>query len=298
MVNMPTHRRRSYVSLRALCQFIILDKGVKGFLTPNIIMFRYAADRIPVLFVVMFSMIDFIVYFLVDGVGWLAGFTMIMIIPKAVICAWNHHHQHTMTFHAKALNRILEFFYALHSGVTTNLWLLHHVLGHHRNFLDHMRDESGWKRVDGKRMRALEYTLKIAATAYYRGYQVGKKYPRAQRDFLVYSVLTLIGVAVLCWFRFVPALFVFVLPMIISLLFTAWVTFDHHSGLDTDDAFHASYNNVNPLYNFLTGNLGYHTAHHYRQGLHWSKLPELHEKIRHRIPSKLIRNAQFVLAEA
>jgi len=261
-------------------------------------MFRYAADRIPVLFVVMFSMIDFTVYFLVDSVWWLAGFTLMMIIPKAVICAWNHHHQHTMTFHAKALNRILEFFYALHSGVTTNLWLLHHVLGHHRNFLNHMHDESGWKRVDGKRMRALEYTLKIAATAYYRGYQVGKKYPRAQRDFLVYSVLTVIGVAVLCWFRFVPALFVFVIPMTISLLFTAWVTFDHHSGLDTDDAFHASYNNTNPLFNFLTGNLGYHTAHHYRQGLHWSKLPELHEKIRHRIPSKLIRNAKFVLAEA
>jgi hypothetical protein len=71
-------------------------------------------------------------------------------------------------------------------------------------------------------MSALEYTLKIAATAYYRGYQVGKKFPRVQRDFLVYSLLTLIGVAVLCWFRFVPALFVFVLPMMISLLYTAW----------------------------------------------------------------------------
>jgi len=261
-------------------------------------MFRYPVDRVPVLFVVMFSMIDFIVYFLVDGVVWLAGYTMIMIIPKGVICAWNHHHQHTMTFHTKALNRILEFFYALHSGVTTNLWLLHHVLGHHRNFLDHARDESGWKRADGQPMGALEYTLKIAATAYYRGYQAGKKHPRAQRDFLVYTALTVIGVAVLCWLRLVPALFVFVMPMIISLLFTAWVTFDHHSGLDTDDAFQASYNNIDPLFNRLTGNLGYHTAHHYQQGLHWSKLPELHEKIRHQIPARLIRNAKFVLAEA
>jgi fatty acid desaturase len=86
--------------------------------------------------------------------------------------------------------------------------------------------------------------------------------------------------------------------MVVSLLFTAWVTYDHHAGLATDDQFEASYNNTNPIFNLLTGNLGYHTAHHYRQGLHWSKLPELHEKIKDKIPPQLIRDAEFVLAEA
>lgn len=260
-------------------------------------MFRFPADRIPVSIVLMISMIDFLVYFLVDNVALLAGYTLIVIIPKGVICAWNHHHQHTVTFHSKPLNRILEFFYALHTGVTTNLWLLHHVLGHHRNFLDQTRDQSAWKRSDGQTMNVLEYTLTVAGTSYYRGYQVGKKFPRIQRDFLLYSALTLIGVTVLCWLRLVPALFIFVLPMIFSLIFTAWVTHDHHSGLDSDNAFHASYNNENRLFNLLTGNLGYHTAHHYRQGLHWSKLPELHENIKHQIPPELIRNSRFVLTD-
>jgi fatty acid desaturase len=260
-------------------------------------MFRFAADRIPVFVVAAFSLIDFVVYLFVDGILLLAAYMLLMILPKGIICAWNHHHQHTMTFHSRLLNRVLEFFYALHTGVTTNLWGLHHVLGHHRNFLDQTRDESGWKSSDGKTMSALKYTLNIAGTAYYRGYKVGKKFPRVQRDFLIYSALTVAGIAILCWLRFVPALFVFVFPMVISLLFTAWVTFDHHSGLDSDDPFEASYNNTNRIFNLLTGNLGYHTAHHYRQGLHWSKLPELHEKIQHRIPPALIRNAQFVLAE-
>jgi len=260
-------------------------------------MFRFSADRVPVVIVLAISLVDFTVYFLVDNISLLATYMLISLVPKGLICAWNHHHQHTMTFHSRILNRILEFFNALHTGVTTNLWVLHHVLGHHRHFLDQTRDESAWKKSDGQAMSALEYTVTIAGTAYYRGYQVGRKFPRVQREFLLYSVLTLIGVALLCWFRFIPALFVFLLPMAISLLFTAWVTHDHHSGLDTDDPFQASYNNTNPVFNLLTGNLGYHTAHHHRPGLHWSKLPELHEKIKHRIPAALMRDSKFVLAE-
>lgn len=261
-------------------------------------MFRFAADKLPVACVLTLSLVDFMVYFMVDNVWWLAAYTVLLVIPKGMICAWNHHHQHTLTFHAKGLNRLLEFFYALHTGVTTNLWVLHHVLGHHKNYLDQSQDQSRWKRSSGQNMGPLEYTLNVSGTAYYRGYLVGKNYPKVQRDFLLYTAITVISVALLCWFSLVPALFVFVLPMIISLLFTSWVTYDHHNGLDTDDPFEASYNNTNRLFNLLTGNLGYHTAHHHRQGLHWSKLPELHEEIKSRISPTLIRNASFVIADS
>ncbi|MDC1436112.1 fatty acid desaturase [Gammaproteobacteria bacterium] len=261
-------------------------------------MFRFSADRLPVFLVLLLSMLDFAMYLMVDNIWLLLSYLLVMIIPKGLICAWNHHHQHTPTFFWKPLNRLLEFFYALHTGATTNLWVLHHVLGHHRNFLDQQRDESAWKRDDGKAMNEFEYTLSIALTAYFRAFRVGKKFIRVQFVFVLYSLITLSGLILLCWFKFVPAMLLFILPMIISLLFTAWVTYDHHSGLDTDNQFLASYNNVNRLFNILTGNLGYHTAHHFNQGLHWSKLPELHTKIKHQIPPKLIRNAVFVIADA
>ena len=241
--------------------------------------------------VLLFSALDFSVYLTVNDGWWLAGYMVFMILPKGIVCAWNHHHQHTRTFHSPALNRVLEFFYALHTGVTTNLWVLHHVLGHHRNYLDQTRDESAWQRADGSSMGAIEYTLNIAGTAYQRGFKVGKKFPRVRRDFVVYGLLTLVGVLALVWYRPIPAVFVFVLPMIISLLFTSWVTYDHHTGLDTDDLFTASYNNTSYVYNMLTGNLGYHTAHHYRQGVHWSKLPELHKEIEDRIPVELVSHS-------
>lgn len=253
--------------------------------------FKHKEDRWPVFIVLSLTVIDFILYFTVSNIALLVGYYLLMVIPKGVICAWNHHHQHVFTFRHTALNRGLEFVYALHTGVTTHLWRLHHVLGHHLNFLDQEKDESRWKRKDGTSMGVVEYTLNVALTAYTRGYCVGKRYPKQLKPFLVYTSITFLIVAILVWYNPAAGLMLFVLPMITSLLFTAYVTYEHHSGLDTENEFEASYNNLDPLFNRLTGNLGYHTAHHHKQGVHWSKLPELHAKIEDRIPTDLYRKS-------
>ncbi|MGY8815453.1 MAG: fatty acid desaturase [Gammaproteobacteria bacterium] len=256
-------------------------------------MFKFPEDRLPVTIILTVSFIDFYFYFLFESPWVFLTYWLVMIIPKGKICAWNHHHQHTHTFKTKTLNRILEFFYALHSGVTTNLWLLHHVLGHHLNYLDQTTDESRWKRKDGTNMSEMEYTFNVAGTAYYRGYQSGKSHPGIQKEFLVYSTLTFLIVFALVLYKPVAGLFLFVLPMIIGLLLTSWATFEHHAGLDTDNIYEASKNNLHPFFNLTTGNLGYHTAHHFKQGVHWSKLPALHEQIKDKIPGHLIYEAWF-----
>jgi fatty acid desaturase len=188
---------------------------------------------------------------------------------------------------------MLEFFYALHTGVTTNLWLLHHNYGHHRNFLDQNKDQSGWKRKDGSAMGMLEYTFKVTVTAYYRGFKVGKDYPKQQQQFVRYGLLTLLIIAGLTIYNPVAALFVIILPMISSLIFTVWTTYDHHAGIDTQDQFAASNNITSKWYNWFTGNLGFHTAHHYKQGVHWSELPALHDSIKHKIPEARISSPNY-----
>jgi fatty acid desaturase len=256
-------------------------------------LFKYPEDRLPVQIAVGLTVLDITMYALVRSPWLLAGYWLLMVIPKGILSAWNHHHQHVPTFRSTALNRLLELCYALHTGVTTNTWLLHHVLGHHQNFLDQDKDESRWKRDDGRSMGVLEYTFTVAATAYPRAYQVGRRYRAHQRQFLIFSALTLLVVAGLVIYRPLPGLMLFVLPMICSMLYTAWVTYDHHSGLDTGDHFQASYNNLNRMFNRITGNLGYHTAHHHRQGVHWSKLPAVHARIEHHIPRHLYRKSTF-----
>jgi fatty acid desaturase len=235
------------------------------------------------------SALDFYLFFTVDNYYVLGIYFFLMILPKSQICAWNHHHQHAPTFRFTVLNRIMEFFYALHTGVTTNLWVLHHNLGHHQHYLDQTKDESRWTRDDGTKMGEMEYSLIITITAYYRGYLVGKKHPEEMRDFLIFSAITFALLGVLVALKPAAALLLFVFPMITGLFMTAWATYEHHAGLNTDDLYQASSNNTNRWYNLFTGNLGYHTAHHYKGGLHWSKLPQLHEKIKDNIPKELIR---------
>lgn len=256
-------------------------------------MFRHSKDRVPVAIVAALTCVDFAMYFAVDSAALLVGYWLLMIIPKGMISAWNHHHQHSFTFRSTALNRLLELSYALHSGVSTHLWVLHHVFGHHLNYLDQTKDESGWTRRDGKQMGMLEYVLTVSGTAYYRAYKVGKRFPKHQRIFLTFATLTFALVALLVWHRPLQGLFLFALPMCCSLMYTVWVTYDHHAGLHTDDPFLGSYNIMNRWFNLLTGNLGYHTAHHYKQGVHWSELPALHETIKDRIPEHLYRKTTF-----
>ena len=117
---------------------------------------------LPVACILALSALDFILYFTVSNPYVLGGYFFAMIIPKSQICAWNHHHQHAPTFLQGSLNRLLEFFYALHTGVTTNLWCI--ITTDTINLLDQSKDQSRWQRKDGSTMGELEYSLNVAAT--------------------------------------------------------------------------------------------------------------------------------------
>ena len=255
--------------------------------------FRYKADIIPALVIIALSIADFTVFFTAKNQLLVAIWAFVGIWPKACICSWNHHHQHVPTFLHTPLNRFMDLIYAFHTGITTNTWVLNHVLGHHVNYLDQEKDESAWMRKDGTKMGTIEYTLSIALTGYTRAFKVGKKHPKFQKTFLSMGFLTaalLIGMFFINWYN---ALLIFALPMLIGYIITCWHTYYHHAGLETDDHLEASYNTIHKSYNILTGNLGYHTAHHSKQALHWSKLPEYHEKIKDGIPQHLYRKPCF-----
>lgn len=254
---------------------------------------RKKIDYYPITIILLIFSIDLSVFFLSSS--WLLtlfwGFISIYI--KGFTCSLNHHHQHHKFFSVKWVNRIIEFIMSLQTGVVGELWVLHHTLGHHQNYLDRDKDESGWQKSNGETMNVLEYTLLVGTTAYPRALQVGKKYPRQRQRLIQNIVVTVVAIALLTWYSWYNALVVFILPMLVLLYATVFDTYKHHVGLDEQDPVKATYNIVDPTYNWFTCNLGYHTAHHLQCGKHWAELPALHEQIKDQIPQELYRQASF-----
>jgi fatty acid desaturase len=245
---------------------------------------RYEADRIPVAIITTYFVADLAV-FLTAKAWWVPVLWFVIgVFPKGWVSAFGHHHQHVHFFKKTWLNRLFELGLGLQTGIVTNTWVLHHVLGHHVNYLDQTKDESRWTRDDGTVMGVAEYTLITAATAYPRAWVVGARYPKVRRGMIGGIVATLAVLALLFSVNAYNALWVYVIPMIATLTATAWVTYYHHANFPTNDAMDGCTNVLDPIYNLLTGNLGYHSAHHHRQNIHWSKLPELHAQLADKIP--------------
>lgn len=248
-------------------------------------LFRHPRDRIPVLLFACFFALDLTVYFTARS-AWLPVLWLLLcIIPKGWVCSWNHHHQHVPVFRHALPNRLLEVMFGFQTGVTSHAWFLHHVLGHHRNYLDQEKDEARWKRPDGTTMGELEFSFLTMLVAYPRAFAVGRQHPRYLPIFLGMGALQLGLLGLLFCHDWYNALWVFLLPMVVSLFVTVWATYFHHVGLDVKEHTEASYNILHRGYNLMTGNLGYHTAHHVRHGLHWSQLPELHAQLAKDIPA-------------
>jgi fatty acid desaturase len=249
---------------------------------------KYRADRGPVAYVLGM--------FVLHGLLWWYASPLVAalaVVPLAVasmfVAPINHHHQHLNTFRSPVLNRLYDLAVSLQTGVGPYGWVLHHNLGHHQNYLNQnphgSPDESAWTRRDGTKMGRVEYTVDMLLSHQSDMFRVGQNYPRYMRYWLAMKLplYALIGTGL--WIQPLNTLLIFLVPGFIALTHTIWATYEHHAGCETDNHLVGSFNRDNRLYNWMTGNLGLHTAHHSRPGVHWSLLPQIHEDLKDRIPA-------------
>lgn len=257
---------------------------------------RKKIDYYPIAVILLVFLVDIVIFLFSPSILIAIVWSLLSLNVKGWVCSWNHHHQHCKFFVLPWANRAIELIMGLHTGILGEAWVLHHTLGHHLNYLDQSKDESAWKAPDGRLMGRLEYTFRVGTLAYPLALKVGENHPKSRRKLIENMVLTALVVGIFAWINWVNALVIFVLPAVFLLYMTAYVTYDHHAGLDHEDPYKATYNVTDRWYNFFTCNLGYHTAHHLHCGRHWSELPQLHEEIKHKIPANLYQEPGFPFA--
>jgi fatty acid desaturase len=257
---------------------------------------RYKVDRRAVTMVSVMLGLHVAVFLLAPT--WIAALCVIpFTVASMFIAAINHHHQHFNTFHSSWMNRVYDIALSLQTGIAPYGWVLHHNLGHHVNYLNQrphpQPDESKWTRRDGSQMGRIEYTIDLLLHHQIDIVRVGRRYPKYLRAFLWMKLplWSIIGLAL--YVNPTNAVLVILLPGFLTLIHTSWVTYGHHAGLYPTNHYDASVNCINPLFNYLSCNLGYHTAHHKRPGVHWSLLPKIHAEIEHRIPPEQIETTFF-----
>jgi len=199
-----------------------------------------------------------------------------------------HNHHHRNTFRQPVLNRVFEVMMFFQLGMLPYGYTLHHNIGHHRHYRDQTRDSNRWRRDDGSVMGSWEFAARLCIAMYPTVCRIGRGHPALFRKFRRMAWICAGILALFVALDPLRAFLIFALPLPPALLLQAQATYHQHAGLTTDDPLRASRSVIDRGYNLRTQNLGYHTAHHLRPGLHWSKLPALHAAIASTIPRDLL----------
>ena len=261
----------------------------------GMIMLKKRIDVWPVLLALVVFSLQFAALFL--SFFWACVVALGFMYFCGSIAAFQHHHGHVAVFRNKKLSEALDLMMSFQTGIVPYAWVLHHNIGHHGNYLNqypqednHTIDASHWTRSDGSVMKRWEYVFYNRKHIHQHCSEIGKKATSIFKKYTFFRYLNLGMTLVFLAINPYNALLLFVLIPQLMVLLVFETTYDHHSGLHTKDKYEASRNILSRFYNISRLNLGYHTAHHIKPGLHWSELPQYHQTIETNIPENLISN--------
>ncbi|MDI1301366.1 MAG: fatty acid desaturase [bacterium] len=247
--------------------------------------YRHREDIAPSLVALCIFVIQLLTFFFVDSLWGVASVMLGLLMFSAMPGSISHNHHHVPTFMRPWMNRIYEVMLFLEVGIPPYAWTIHHNIGHHKDYLDQEKDPANWRLPDGSVMSRIRYDIVGALRIYPEIRKIGRHYPELYRRFRIWTSVAVLVLGVFILMDPLKALLLFVAPMPFMYLGLLDNTYMQHSDLDTRSELTASRNTSSRLYNFISWNLGYHTAHHMKPNLHWSRLPVFHAQIESSIPA-------------
>jgi beta-carotene hydroxylase len=203
-----------------------------------------------------------------------------------------HNHKHVPMWRSKWANVLTDNWLTVFYGFPVFSWVPTHMHNHHRHVNTLPDYTRTWRYTERNNLLTLLSYPSISGMNQQppvRSYYLGQwKTDRNKFWLLTLQIVCLVvwtGAALLLDWK--KALLYVIVPQQVSLFSVLIFNYVQHIHADETDEYNNSRNIVGWALNFFLLNNGYHTAHHLHPGLHWSKLPQKHREIAHRIDPSL-----------
>jgi beta-carotene hydroxylase len=264
-------------------------------------MLRYREDWRTLFWAfVLFPVVGFAPYVEPRLIPWLLPVSLYLGFCAGI---FSHNHNHCPTFKSRKANAFFSAWLSIFYGFPTFAWIPTHNLNHHK-YVNKAGDATITWRYTQKNTWLVASTYYFVSAYWQSGVikeyiQKAKAGNRSLYRQIIGQYVTLAGaqVGLLAlamvlhhdtWWR---GLEVWFFGFGVSAIFANWsmiyTNFIQHVHADPWSEHNHSRNFVSKWANWCVFNNGYHTAHHESAGLHWTKLPEAHEKIAHLVDPAL-----------
>ena len=217
------------------------------------------------------------------------------LFMSVAVSVMTHNHNHLTMWQSKTLNTITDWWLTVFYGFPIFAWIPTHNKNHHR-FNNREGDDSITYRVSEKNnfLTLISYPT---ISGYYQQnaifrYLKDLKANNKEKYWLCISqyvilFLWIAGALLLDWQK---ALLFVIIPQQVSLFSVLIFNYVQHVHSNEESEWNHS-RNFTGFLNFMLFNNGYHTIHHHKAGLHWSKVPEAHAEIEHNINPILLERS-------
>lgn len=255
-------------------------------------MLRHSEDRYPVILISCALILSLLPFIFDSQIA--LFFAIISLFFRFLAPIHQHSHGHLSIFKEGFYNKIYDIILMCAGGYTTPMWKIHHNIGHHNDFLDPSRDYQGNDRF-GRNIpfKRFIFTFFGDAMTIIDSFQILriKKLSKSKlkKQFVIQLMIQLSLYSLLMIANWKLFLIFIYLPNRIYRWSIFWFSFGQHENMPMENVFSSSQTKL--VSNRYILNVGFHTAHHHRPGLHWSKLAEHTYSILDKIPTKCLKGA-------
>lgn len=249
-------------------------------LSQRLFRLRYPADWRSLLFLtaLTFCFVAGWTGFLQSWILWLASSVLTIIA-----CNVKHNHMHCRTFNSPTLNLLFNYWLGFCTGTTATEILTEHNERHH----GHINEEIDYVRTTLVNFRSQLLNVLFFFPKAYLHLKLTKpsdlarwrkSHRRLYWQSLSEKIVLYSGLLALLMADWKSTLIFILLPWMNGQWWLLTFGLFQHQDMQGDSKFGNSRNITSFWFNWFYLNIGYHTAHHLRPGVHWSLLPVLHEK--------------------